>query len=251
MVITSSKPSEIFIHKPYHPKLRIIVLTIEARTKLLTESLVEVTKIFQEHNIKMLSCIMDSHPHEDKVYATIFLDVSELDLTLNELVIKLRQLPGITYVEYIVVPLTHGLAHLVAFTLHDIFNLVDGAHRRFGSIGKVFLFHVGHEVGARKAEELMSVFGVEKTIKYMTQWIQSLGWGRVDLIECIPYTKCTLKIRNLFECVGIRSDEPRSHLFRGFLAGFFSKIWNRQVTVIETKCMAKGDPYCEFMIVAQ
>ncbi len=242
---------EVFIHRPYHPKRRIIVLTIETVARHFLENVVEISRILQVYDIKLLSCIIDSHPHEERSYATIFLDLSSTNIQPTKLIEEVRKINGVTYAAYTEIPLTHGTAHLVTFTLHDMFSLIDAAHRRFGNIGKVFLFHEGHEVGTRKAEELMAVFKAEEAIKHMLHWIQSLGWGRVELIECTPSIRCLLRIRNLFECAGVKSEEPRSHLFRGFLAGFFSKVWNRQVSVVETRCIAKGDPYCEFLITSQ
>ena len=38
-------------------------------------------------------------------------------------------------------------------------------------------------------------------------------------------------------------------LFRGAIAGFASKMLGKSVAVIEIKCIAKGDLYCEFEVV--
>lgn len=32
------------------------------------------------------------------------------------------------------------------------------------------------------------------------------------------------------------------------MAGWFSAFFNRKVTAVEVKCIAKGDPYCQFRI---
>ena len=44
------------------------------------------------------------------------------------------------------------------------------------------------------------------------------------------------------------SKEPSSHMFRGMLAGVIEEIANRQVISLEEKCIAKGDPYCQFVV---
>jgi len=42
----------------------------------------------------------------------------------------------------------------------------------------------------------------------------------------------------------MRSEEPSCYFTTGFLNGFFSVIQNQHVK--ETKCIAVGDPYCEW-----
>ncbi len=48
------------------------------------------------------------------------------------------------------------------------------------------------------------------------------------------------------------SDEPVCHFTRGFFAGAAAAIYFRtdseHVKGEETKCMAKGDSYCEFIV---
>jgi len=46
------------------------------------------------------------------------------------------------------------------------------------------------------------------------------------------------------------SDEPVCHFTRGFFAGAAGalKFKSENVEGVETKCVAKGDPYCEFVV---
>ena len=54
-----------------------------------------------------------------------------------------------------------------------------------------------------------------------------------------------------FECELFRgSDRPRSNLVRGMIAGWATELFKRKVSVKEVKCIAKDDPYCEFVIEA-
>ena len=39
-----------------------------------------------------------------------------------------------------------------------------------------------------------------------------------------------------------------SQLIRGHISGFLTGLLKINVRAIETKCIAKGDPYCEFYI---
>ena len=44
-------------------------------------------------------------------------------------------------------------------------------------------------------------------------------------------------------------EKPSANFFRGAIAVFASKMLGKSVAVIETKCIAKGDPCCEFEVV--
>ena len=58
----------------------------------------------------------------------------------------------------------------------------------------------------------------------------------------------SIKIYDSFECENVKSDKPVSHFLRGILGGILFTIFRKEVTVYETKCIAKGDPYCEFEV---
>ncbi|MGB9718225.1 MAG: V4R domain-containing protein [Thermoproteota archaeon] len=58
-----------------------------------------------------------------------------------------------------------------------------------------------------------------------------------------------VRIYQSFECeTGKGSETPYGHFIRGVLAGFFSNIFEKDVKAVETKCIARGDPYCEHMV---
>ena len=59
----------------------------------------------------------------------------------------------------------------------------------------------------------------------------------------------TIRIKNNCESLGVRFvtmkfNEPSCYFTTGFLNGFFSAVKNQHVK--ETKCIAMGDPYCEW-----
>ena len=41
---------------------------------------------------------------------------------------------------------------------------------------------------------------------------------------------------------------PLSHFVRGHLSGFLSGLLNAKVRAVERRCIAAGDPYCEFYL---
>jgi len=70
----------------------------------------------------------------------------------------------------------------------------------------------------------------------------------VDLMEHCKVGKITLgetiKMRENCERFGIKTGQPSCYFTTGFLNGFFSAVKNQHVK--ETKCIATGDPYCEW-----
>jgi predicted hydrocarbon binding protein/KaiC/GvpD/RAD55 family RecA-like ATPase len=70
----------------------------------------------------------------------------------------------------------------------------------------------------------------------------------VDLMEHCKVGKITLRetirMRENCESFGSKTEQPSCHFTTGFLNGFFSAVKNQHVK--ETKCIAIGDPYCEW-----
>jgi len=73
------------------------------------------------------------------------------------------------------------------------------------------------------------------------------NWGELSF-ETIDFENGTGKIIvvNSFETVTHRSDQPCCHFLRGFLAGFLSELFAKDISVCEERCAGKGDDYCEF-----
>jgi predicted hydrocarbon binding protein/KaiC/GvpD/RAD55 family RecA-like ATPase len=70
----------------------------------------------------------------------------------------------------------------------------------------------------------------------------------IDLMEYCKVGKITLdetiKMKENCETFGLDTGEPSCFFTTGFLNGFFSTVENRHVK--ETRCIAMGDPYCEW-----
>ena len=64
------------------------------------------------------------------------------------------------------------------------------------------------------------------------------------------YKRQIIKVYDLFECLPFKGKlmVPRSHFFRGYLAGVFKNLFEANYTVKEIACIAKGDPYCRFIV---
>jgi predicted hydrocarbon binding protein len=74
-------------------------------------------------------------------------------------------------------------------------------------------------------------------VKRVLHLLEYCKVGKVTLGE-------TLRMVQNCESFMIQAEEPSCHFTTGFLNGFFSAVKNQHVK--ETRCIAMGDPYCEW-----
>ncbi|RLE81914.1 MAG: hypothetical protein DRJ51_02815 [Thermoprotei archaeon] len=128
---------------------------------------------------------------------------------------------------------------------------LKGFEEHYGVAGKVFLFHLGFTTGHEIAKSLTKLkLGGDEILKRALLSYRGHGLGVPELMlySTLLIKACKVRVYENFECKGRESTEPTGHFFRGFLAGILRVLWNVDVTVAEEKCIAKGDPYCEFVV---
>jgi predicted hydrocarbon binding protein/KaiC/GvpD/RAD55 family RecA-like ATPase len=97
----------------------------------------------------------------------------------------------------------------------------------------------GKEVGERLLDGGISE---DEAVKCIIHFLEHCKVGKVTAGETIRIEENCESIReSLFVS---KQDEPTCYFTTGFLNGFFSAVKNRHVK--ETKCIAMGDPYCEW-----
>jgi predicted hydrocarbon binding protein len=102
----------------------------------------------------------------------------------------------------------------------------------------------GAKAGKEIGEHLMEAgISEDEAVKRVLRLLEHCKVGKVKMNE-------TIKIKENFEILGwtmfvaAKSEEPLCFFTTGFLNGFFSAAKNQQVK--ETRCIAMGDPYCEW-----
>ncbi len=131
--------------------------------------------------------------------------------------------------------------------------LIKGFREKFGSVGEAFLYYIGYEVGreALRSHYEMSISkNVEDLLKLNEALFKALGWGKLKVLKySLEDCFAIVTIENSFECeLGRGAKKPYSQFIRGALAGWFSEVVKKKCTAEETRCLAKGDKYCEFHI---
>jgi predicted hydrocarbon binding protein len=98
---------------------------------------------------------------------------------------------------------------------------------------------VGKEVGKRLTD---AGLGEDEAVKRILSLLEHCKVGKVTMDESIKIREnCESSHTKLF---ARKMREPSCFFTTGFLNGFFSAVKNQHVK--ETKCIAMGDPYCEW-----
>ncbi len=99
----------------------------------------------------------------------------------------------------------------------------------------------GAMAGKRLAEKLVNLgFREDEAIRRMFNLLEYCKVGKVYVDE-------TIRIIENCESYGLEGNKHTCFFTTGFLNGFLSAIKNQHVQ--ETKCVAAGDPYCEWEII--
>ncbi|MEM2281762.1 MAG: V4R domain-containing protein [Candidatus Bathyarchaeia archaeon] len=177
--------------------------------------------------------------------------INSYDFVKNAKIIK-PQGKGVLFDDFFF-PLIAAGERAVVFRRSVYEALFNGVREKFGTAGEAMLYYQGFSVGAEaytyyvevaKSSKFEDLVAVAKAIN------MTLGWGIIDDVSMNPeegYAK--LRIYQNFECE-LRKGEgrPQSQFYRGAIAGVFARFFGRDVKVEETRCIAMGDPYCEFEI---
>lgn len=131
-------------------------------------------------------------------------------------------------------------------------ELQKGAEDILGDEASAVFYEAGIRSGKEGAETMMEEYderGLE-LIERVNDLIgpSGMGWGKIEVFEIdLEQAKGYYRISDSF--IGNTygpSDKPVCHFLCGLTAGMLGGILGVSLTCEETKCQAKGDPYCEF-----
>jgi predicted hydrocarbon binding protein/KaiC/GvpD/RAD55 family RecA-like ATPase len=126
----------------------------------------------------------------------------------------------------------HVVSHVMGFTL------LGERYRMALSMGGA---RAGKKVGERLVEAGLSE---DEAVKRVLHFLEHCKVGKVTVDETIRIRENCEGLLNRFFII---TEEPSCFFTTGFLNGLFSAVKNQHVR--ETKCIAAGDPYCEWEIV--
>jgi len=131
----------------------------------------------------------------------------------------------------------------------------EGLSKVFGTGASTILYEMGKELGINVIHSMR-----EKTknpLKLASLGLKHaslLGWGRFQvstsqLLRMAMLRTMKVKVYDCFiaKAIGNRG-QVSCHLLRGFFTGTLQTLAGGNCSCEETKCLSKGDSYCEFIL---
>jgi predicted hydrocarbon binding protein len=179
----------------------------------------------------------------------VFEELKRLDVVLDA---RLEE-PNPAPFDSIHFPVLHATTRAVILPIGMFWALWDGFERILQPSGlAAVLYNAGKEIGEHAAKRLNEMFRIEgkELIQALAQAGKATGWGITE-VNSISMKRHRAKIivKECFEAAAWRK-KPYNvcHWTRGYLAGYMSTVFRKSVEANETKCIARGDSYCEFEI---
>jgi len=253
----------------YIPGKYVVCLHVSLNSKGLEkpEILASIFNVFAEFKIPVVSVKMPTPKPGENVELSVFADLTKSRNVLRKLVEKIRSLRFVEKVEAIK-PMFKGFTVDTTYSQPTLAGgrviilrepayegFIKGLRERFGSVGKEFLYYIGLDMGYKVFKAHSKIIrkvggGLKELLVFLKEIFKGSGLGIVEHID-IDFDNKTaiIRVQNSFECRLFKeSGNVESHVIRGFIAGLMSSLFKTKVNVIETKCIAKGDPYCEFTV---
>jgi len=260
------KPFDVgrFLHLPGR---KIYGISIEVSTP--TPGMLErMAAVARELNT-MIVYISYSTPREiGSIRGVVFMDFTDSQTRPEELLERLRRLPFVKkmtvippvsnsfVVDLSSFPITIGEERLVIFRESGYKALFEEIRRRIGDeAGSALLYHVGFNIGLgygqshRNLAEMLGLSKPKEVFETVTVPLaQALGFSLIEVLDMKdepPYLRA--RVYRGFECEAMKTrGKPSSFMLRGMLDGILTSLYGVRMNSIELKCIAAGDPYCEY-----
>lgn len=241
-------------------------LTLSAEALQAVGVLERLVKIFADKNIPLLQ-LKVSAPPEGKVSVVLIADFKGREHLLEHMS---KELSRIDFVEsvHVAPPVAEGVAvdtlsfpltlmgrRVVIFRGPVYEGFIKGGWSRFGSAYAILLYMAGFESGrlayrdhAKLTQDPSAQLRVAEAL------FQMLGYGILELVKVDDERReAVARVYESFECELFRgAGEIRGGFVRGVIAGWLAERWGvkeeREILAREVKCIAKGDPYCEYHV---
>jgi predicted hydrocarbon binding protein len=121
---------------------------------------------------------------------------------------------------------------------------------RFGAQCAEILYESGFTGGKLSSHRYKTLFHLseKEIVEFMCRMGAQIGWGKfcLDHID-LPKNEISVVVRNSpFAVAYGPSSVAVCHMIRGIVGGIAEGIFEESVSVKESLCLAKGDPFCRF-----
>jgi len=89
----------------------------------------------------------------------------------------------------------------------------------------------------------------ENALTYLSHLKDEMNWGKIFFQDLdLGNGRGRILVYNSFETIARKDTKPSCHFLRGYLAGFLSELFKREITVEEEQCAAMGNSHCKFSL---
>jgi hypothetical protein len=120
----------------------------------------------------------------------------------------------------------------------------------FQSGASVIFRNMGKGCGMRSCKRFKQKYQ-DKTLvlKTIQKHKKAERWGNIQFNLNLKTGVGTVRITQSFEAKEYgESQNPVCYFFAGYLEGVLSELFESEMKVTETRCIAKGDDHCEFVV---
>lgn len=236
-----------------------------------TSTLLDILSVLRDLRVKIISAIVSPQTSNVKeAYIVLYVDLDNAKVdSLDSLVDKLESVKGVLGVEKcktvyqniivntLVKPMITAGERAIVNHARGIAKVLEYLYSRFPVGGKALVYYLGYIAGTKLvdfAKKISDVSNPHTLLELSLSILQTLGYGEFEIekySEEEGKVRVVVDVRDSMECEvvkGVKS-KPYSQLIRGVLAGVVSRIFiGRKITCNEVKCIAIGNPYCQFVI---
>lgn len=142
----------------------------------------------------------------------------------------------------------------VLFRVESLQGMIDEVNKVLGTSGSLVWYTAGKGAGRSMAKVFQRYLKESESLEVVFNKISNhyarLGWGRIEKVFLREKTgELIVRIYDNAFAREQHSQVPSCFFVKGYLEGLTEKLAGKHVTSEEIKCMAKGDPYCEFQII--
>ena len=118
----------------------------------------------------------------------------------------------------------------------------------FGAGARAVMYFLGRICGQRTYFKLSLLYQGKGLFQACIELKEQEGWGTFQC-EINGDGVGTVWVEDCFEARGYGpSSEPVCHFVRGYIEGFLSSAFRKELWVTETSCIARGDRECVFEV---
>jgi len=116
------------------------------------------------------------------------------------------------------------------------------------SAASVILQSASNKCGRYTCRQILKAIKTkENVLTYLSQLKEKMNWGKIVFQDInIQSGSGKILVFNSFETVARKGAKTRCHFLRGYLVGFLSELFEREIAVEEEQCASMGHSHCEF-----